>query len=1221
MNKTMGSSVAFVALVAVLLHSAGPSHNEPASPSGPKHAQPLPSTLPQSGSTSAPSDGGQGPWSATQQYFHQDARRRADGYAACVPGPTEACSRQFVLDLYGLPASFDLNSSHAVIATVPDPLHTRMAMETDRALEAIQQAVFDSGYELATQWLPWTSKVAAEKAAAQSADALGVDWERMPGLLVLRPHFEPGLANLNSLLLVFVVGETPTAGVNGFQFAAARDTIFALEGNNPHDLYVAGPVFSGSFLSLTRLLEDKSVTGHVEVRAGPAASSDYARAMLLHLKSNGFTIDQRCARSLTFYASNLPRRSFRENFKRLVSRIPLPPDKAAEITEDETGFSFIPEDAGNLGDNPTIYRYSRNIAQLRNTYNDAAFAPAQDGDTKTATPVEFSLKDAQTGEDAFPTFSTNHTAVWQEAVLDQIAERLKNSPVRLVSLSATNVFDEIFIARILSRSCPDVRLVLEGGDLLFAEEAAAGSLSGLLAISPFPLFSTGAQDARIPSRQNGKQVRDITTFSSSSQIAEFDAMLALLKPFSKRDNKAYRQDYGPALKDVDIGSSWLLVLSSRGWMPVDLLPESDGKLKLKEQTVTWFDPAQHSPEVANGVEALLGFERGWMALCVLAAVGSLAFCARLYSLAAQPNKPVWSSLCLADLDGATRTTAMKPVLHGRYFCMIACFVCLSLANAFLLCPMVIAWRRHADLSAVRDKSTLGIVALAFLACALTSLWLAVRTPVKVLHTEERSGLSSKTDATWLTIVILRALLFLLSATAVYLWWTSCNRDVAGTLLCFRTLTLASPVSPIWPLLLGIAGLFSLAYFHLQRFTWGHRRQPKLDTATFDKPLCGEFLHIKCRFENALLSSVCVAGVPALLIVASVGAVLGVGIWIVLPPGSLSSFEPARLLYLLRIEVLLLATYTAVTLYRFAWCWSLLRAFLVALNSVVLGRYFMRVPEFGGGKGPVWIRGVKLMSLATAVNSCIALHNLEKIRNGGTAYSTEYMDKLRGFLSAANNPTSRSELMAAYEQFREEANAIAVNLGDKILNKYWAANQLPFVGDTAPPDVAAEAPRPTESTPHATSMSEALDPEPANEGVPSAEAYEQASRFVALHYSAYIGYALHQLQNLLICSVVCFVLLVLALSAFDFQAPQAIFRLVVAGLIIGGSAVMLAFAQMERDPVLSRLSGTQEGELGKNFYVRALTFGAVPVMTVLTTQFPAISRYASVLVQPLTSYLH
>jgi hypothetical protein len=138
---------------------------------------------------------------------------------------------------------------------------------------------------------------------------------------------------------------------------------------------------------------------------------------------------------------------------------------------------------------------------------------------------------------------------------------------------------------------------------------------------------------------------------------------------------------------------------------------------------------------------------------------------------------------------------------------------------------------------------------------------------------------------------------------------------------------------------------------------------------------------------------------------------------------------------------------------------------------------------------------------------------------------------------------------------------------------------------------------------------------------STDAYEQAAKFVALHYSAYIGYALHQLRNLLLCCIACFVLLVGALNSFSFQAPQTIFHLLSAGLVVGGCVVLVIFAQMERDPIPSRLSGTAEGELGKDFYIRALAYGALPVLSVLSAQFPAISRYVTEWIQPASAALH
>src|SRR5438067_2915433 len=113
------------------------------------------------------------------------------------------------------------------------------------------------------------------------------------------------------------------------------------------------------------------------------------------------------------------------------------------------------------------------------------------GGTTAPQALQFSLKDTQSGEGYFPIFSTSRTPVSQNTILEQIVRDLRRERVRLISLSATNVFDTLFIANVLAKECPDTRVVVSGADLLFIQEATQNSLSGILAISPFPMFPEG----------------------------------------------------------------------------------------------------------------------------------------------------------------------------------------------------------------------------------------------------------------------------------------------------------------------------------------------------------------------------------------------------------------------------------------------------------------------------------------------------------------------------------------------------------------------------------------------------------------------------------------------------------------------------------------------------------------------------------------------------------
>ena len=367
-GRSIGSSAGVLALIAVLMHAIGGSNSERRG--GQKEAQAMPDLSVFAAHSEAKELPlvEQGPWNTTQQYFHSQSIVNKDQLAKCFGEPADSCPPALINSLYAFPSSFDRSNLNAVIATVPDPLHTRMSMETDRYLDAIQQAAFDSGFELAMQWLPWTVKAAAEKTGAVPGSTdKSFDWERLPGLLLFRHHFfnqvsdVSGAPGPDSLLLVFVVGETPTAGVNGYQFGMARATIQALSVPSSHNFYIAGPNFSGSFPSMTRLLEDSaSGVAHIEMRSGAVTNDRYAAQMLTELEKR-FSIDKRAvdARpSICFYASVPSSFSFLQQFKKLAGKLHIDEAQTAQIMETETGFAAHYPAFPSILDRPCITHHS-----------------------------------------------------------------------------------------------------------------------------------------------------------------------------------------------------------------------------------------------------------------------------------------------------------------------------------------------------------------------------------------------------------------------------------------------------------------------------------------------------------------------------------------------------------------------------------------------------------------------------------------------------------------------------------------------------------------------------------------------------------------------------------------------------------------------------------------------------------------------------------------------
>jgi hypothetical protein len=74
------------------------------------------------------------------------------------------------------------------------------------------------------------------------------------------------------------------------------------------------------------------------------------------------------------------------------------------------------------------------------------------------------------------------------------------------------------------------------------------------------------------------------------------------------------------------------------------------------------------------------------------------------------------------------------------------------------------------------------------------------------------------------------------------------------------------------------------------------------------------------------------------------------------------------------------------------------------------------------------------------------------------------------------------------------------------------------------------------------------------------------------------------------------------------------------LVVIVGIVGFVYAQMHRDSTLSYITGTEPGELGLNFWVRIVSFVAVPAISLLASQFPQIAGLFSSWVEPAVNAL-
>jgi hypothetical protein len=122
--------------------------------------------------------------------------------------------------------------------------------------------------------------------------------------------------------------------------------------------------------------------------------------------------------------------------------------------------------------------------------------------------------------------------------------------------------------------------------------------------------------------------------------------------------------------------------------------------------------------------------------------------------------------------------------------------------------------------------------------------------------------------------------------------------------------------------------------------------------------------------------------------------------------------------------------------------------------------------------------------------------------------------------------------------------------------------------------------------------------------------------IALQYDDYIQYVLHQQRNLLLFAVLSFILSILALHAYPFEGPRMITTFITFVFIAFAGGVIVVLAQADRNPILSRITKTTPGKLSGGFFLKVAGYIGVPLITVLSSQFPSLGHFLFSWVQPL-----
>jgi hypothetical protein len=1040
-----------------------------------------------------------------------------------------------------------------MIATVPDPEQTHLGLDFDRLLEAVIFAAEEGGFSYHQHWLPWHVNHEAGNPDPLKQDILdgrGESRHRKPGIVIFRKQAETSESNV--ALVVYLVGETPTSGINRYQFQRAVADIRSFPAPCGHSLGIAGPIFSGSSASLRgALLDDlKPEERHLIPVISGGVSSLSATA--------GLSVTDAQA-STTIHSDDFMNRAlaiFCDTQLRITGKVVI-------LREADTDFgaNFLRaiKPRERIGANDTDIYYPREIYRLRNVYPEQINSAA----TQLANlqqQLSLHLRDSRANEDTPPEFS-DQTPLTQETVLLQISETLRRDHVGLVVLTGTDVLDLLFLSRHLHQLSPDVRLMLWDSDLLFVHGTDTLDYSGMLAMSTYPLIPATHNWTRSP--------RPHFFFPSGLAEGVYNAFRLVLNP--NADLRDYSSPQGVRW-NARWPPVWLSIIGDDAYWPLGIV-DKPGE-----------DPAMQGAVPGSPEQLDPGWPtRGWSSFFYCSNLLALLYIG-VYVVVCLMNPiglPRWCSFLHPLPDHALRWRAAYSFLLSlalllAYLCILTPVFRLGYANHHSMwLPMVV-------MGSAVFFLFLGVLALG-----------GMLTSRGVVISAAASGLG-------------------LAAFFVYSLYAGSFFNEESFFRALRSVQLGSSVSPALPLLFLLLSFAWWCSMQIQRARLDVEQRVRIpniaangawsNSVLIDRWLAQPFLHIDGIGWIVAFVGALVAGAVALPHIISVDG------W----------------LYDATVCTLLIPLWALISLttYAFARVWRALNRLLEALESEPLRFAFSNLPSDVSWT-PLWISGARRKSYTTLIRSLESLRKLEEIDS--TYYPALSADilALEGHLNTilAFVHEGRDEPVQEIRKTQSRLFRIVKRLSAVDDTIKWNKSHSESLEKLKKATGGATVHKGLANWFHPRKPLDLKITSACEDADPEDKAQMLAAEVIALRYLAYIRYVMRHLRNLLSFSTTGFILMTLALNCYPFQTLNLI-RWSITTVFVGSAAVLLnALQQMSHNEILRRVSDTPAGAVDTGLYTRAIAVGALPLLAVVASHFPAVGRFLFSWVQPAIAALH
>lgn len=488
-------------------------------------------------------------------------------------------------------------SVDSIIATMPDPIETGFSVKLDDDIDAIQRAAEAEGYVLDRFKLPWPTPVERAASGGNAEIDQSDDTEPTPdnppppgGKPVLRS--EPGVLLFRDdyrhrLLVVFVVGETPTSGIHkpalrkALQQSCELHNAFVSSlhaadcGNNcpPPPINIMGPAFSGSEDSIAYAIHDWRSQGSVGV-----GGTNCSAAKIRMISGSATSIDQKGfhdSDNIDFKATIISDKAALSGLSDWIQKRGLGSrsgERVAILAESNTGYGdgvrafVLTQRLGSFAAALSL-NFPIHISELEKARRGAsahAIAANSLAGVFQNPDLPFASSASRERRDIVPIYSASEINTI-ELVLDQLLESIKQQRVGCVIIAASNVEDTVFLANEVRNSSPNVMLISLNASVLFLHSQVNPQLQGVFVATTYPLF-TANQVWTNPFWGAQRRVQ----FPSDTAEGVYNATVALL------GGDKELLDYGdPFDADSRIPPPWITVIGRGGLWPLAPLRVAD----------------------------------------------------------------------------------------------------------------------------------------------------------------------------------------------------------------------------------------------------------------------------------------------------------------------------------------------------------------------------------------------------------------------------------------------------------------------------------------------------------------------------------------------------------------------------------------------------------------------------------------------------------------------